>query len=201
MGQTALNTALALDKDGTLKKFEMIGARPDSIEKAEDRELFRVAMEKIGLQMCPRSTVNNFNDALEALDAVGLPAIIRSSFTLGGEGGGVAYNRAEFEEIVKRLAPSPVSEVLIEESVLAGRNSRWRWCATPPTTASSSARSNMDPMGVHTGDSITVAPALTLTDKEYQALHASLAVSGNGVDTMIECSVRRLPGYRPDHHH
>ena len=120
-GQTALNTALALDKDGTLNKFgvEMIGARPASIEKAEDRELFRVAMEKIGLQCARARTVNNFEDALDALDFVGLPVIIRPSFTLGGEGGGVAYNRAEFEDIVRNgLRLSPVSEVLIEESIL-----------------------------------------------------------------------------------
>ena len=188
-GQTALNTALALDKDGTLTKFgvEMIGARPDSIEKAEDRELFRVAMEKIGLQCARARTVNNFDDALAALDAVGLPAIIRPSFTLGGEGGGVAYNRAEFEEIVGNgLRLSPVSEVLIEESVLGWKEFEMEVVRdTADNCIIVCSIENMDPMGVHTGDSITVAPALTLTDKEYQALRdASLAVLREiGVDT------------------
>ena len=188
-GQTALNTALALDKDGTLEKFgvEMIGARPDSIEKAEDRELFRVAMEKIGLHCASARTVNNFDDALEALDTVGLPAIIRPSFTLGGEGGGVAYNRAEFEEIVGNgLRLSPVSEVLIEESILGWKEFEMEVVRdTADNCIIVCSIENMDPMGVHTGDSITVAPALTLTDKEYQALRdASLAVLREiGVDT------------------
>ena len=188
-GQTALNTALALDKDGTLEKFgvEMIGARPDSIEKAEDRELFRVAMEKIGLHCARARTVNNFDDALEALDTVGLPAIIRPSFTLGGEGGGVAYNRAEFEEIVGHgLRLSPVSEVLIEESILGWKEFEMEVVRdTADNCIIVCSIENMDPMGVHTGDSITVAPALTLTDKEYQALRdASLAVLREiGVDT------------------
>ena len=188
-GQTALNTALALDKDGTLEKFgvEMIGARPNSIEKAEDRELFRVAMEKIGLHCARARTVNNFDDALEALDTVGLPAIIRPSFTLGGEGGGVAYNRAEFEEIVGNgLRLSPVSEVLIEESILGWKEFEMEVVRdTADNCIIVCSIENMDPMGVHTGDSITVAPALTLTDKEYQALRdASLAVLREiGVDT------------------
>ena len=188
-GQTALNTALALDKDGTLEKFgvEMIGARPDSIEKAEDRELFRVAMEKIGLHCARARTVNNFDDALKALDTVGLPAIIRPSFTLGGEGGGVAYNRAEFEEIVGNgLRLSPVSEVLIEESILGWKEFEMEVVRdTADNCIIVCSIENMDPMGVHTGDSITVAPALTLTDKEYQALRdASLAVLREiGVDT------------------
>ena len=188
-GQTALNTALTLNKDGTLEKFgvEMIGARPDSIEKAEDRELFRVAMEKIGLHCARARTVNNFDDALEALDTVGLPAIIRPSFTLGGEGGGVAYNRAEFEEIVGNgLRLSPVSEVLIEESILGWKEFEMEVVRdTADNCIIVCSIENMDPMGVHTGDSITVAPALTLTDKEYQALRdASLAVLREiGVDT------------------
>ena len=188
-GQTALNTALALDNDSTLKKFgvEMIGARPDSIEKAEDRELFRVAMEKIGLHCARARTVNNFKDALEALDTVGLPAIIRPSFTLGGEGGGVAYNRAEFEEIVGNgLRLSPVSEVLIEESILGWKEFEMEVVRdTADNCIIVCSIENIDPMGVHTGDSITVAPALTLTDKEYQALrNASFAVLREiGVDT------------------
>ena len=188
-GQTALNTALALDKDGTLQTFgvEMIGARPDSIEKAEDRELFRVAMEKIGLQCARARTVSNFDDALDALDFVGLPVIIRPSFTLGGEGGGVAYNHAEFEEIVRNgLRLSPVSEVLIEESILGWKEFEMEVVRdTADNCIIVCSIENIDPMGVHTGDSITVAPALTLTDKEYQALRdASLAVLREiGVDT------------------
>ena len=188
-GQTALNTALVLDKDGTLEKFgvEMIGARPDSIEKAEDRELFRVAMEKIGLHCARARTVNNFDDALEALDTVGLPAIIRPSFTLGGEGGGVAYNRAEFEEIVGNgLRLSPVSEGLIEESILGWKEFEMEVVRdTADNCIIVCSIENIDPMGVHTGDSITVAPALTLTDKEYQIMRsASLAVLREiGVET------------------
>ena len=120
-GQTALNTALALYNDGTLDKYgvEMIGARKESIEMAEDRELFRLAMGRIGLECARARTVGKFEDAMEALDFVGLPAIIRPSFTLGGEGGGIAYNRAEFEEIVNNgLRLSPVSEILIEDCLL-----------------------------------------------------------------------------------
>jgi carbamoyl-phosphate synthase large subunit len=188
-GQTALNTALSLYRDGTLDRFgvEMIGARTASIEKAEDRELFRQAMESIGVGCARARTVNNFQDALAALEQVGLPAIIRPSFTLGGEGGGIAYNRAEFESIVANgLRLSPVSEVLIEESLLG-------WKEFEMEVVRDSADNciivcsieNVDPMGVHTGDSMTVAPALTLTDKEYQSLRdISIAVLREiGVDT------------------
>ncbi len=188
-GQTALNTALALYNDGTLEKFgvEMIGARHTSIEKAEDRELFRLAMERIGVGCARASTVRNFPDALIALEKVGLPAIIRPSFTLGGEGGGIAYNRTEFETIVANgLRLSPVSEVLIEESLLG-------WKEFEMEVVRDSADNciivcsieNVDPMGIHTGDSMTVAPALTLTDKEYQSLrNISIAVLREiGVDT------------------
>ncbi|MEL0293158.1 MAG: carbamoyl-phosphate synthase large subunit [Alphaproteobacteria bacterium] len=188
-GQTALNTALSLYKDGTLEKYdvELIGARPASIEMAEDRELFRLAMERIGLECARARTVNNFEDALESLDFVGLPAIIRPSFTLGGEGGGIAYNRSEFEEIVRNgLRLSPVSEVLIEESVLGWKEFEMEVVRdTADNCIIICSIENIDPMGVHTGDSITVAPALTLTDKEYQALRdASLAVLREiGVDT------------------
>ena len=188
-GQTALNTALSLYNDGTLEKYgvEMIGARTDSIEMAEDRELFRLAMERIGLECARASTVNNFADALAALDKVGLPAIIRPSFTLGGEGGGVAYNRAEFETIVGNgLRLSPVSEVLIEESLLGWKEFEMEVVRdTTDNCIIICSIENIDPMGVHTGDSVTVAPALTLTDKEYQVLRdASLAVLREiGVDT------------------
>jgi len=165
----------------------MIGARTESIEMAEDRELFRKAMQRIGLECARARTVNNYDDALEALDFVGLPAIIRPSFTLGGEGGGIAYNKAEFETIVANgLRLSPVSEVLIEESVLGWKEFEMEVVRdTADNCIIICSIENIDPMGVHTGDSMTVAPALTLTDKEYQALRdASLAVLREiGVDT------------------
>ncbi len=188
-GQTALNTALTLFRDGTLDRLgvEMIGAKADVIEKAEDRLKFRDAMDKIGLES-PRSLlVKTYEEALEGLAFVGLPAIIRPSFTLAGTGGGIAYNRAEFEDIVRGgLRASPVSEVLIEESVLG-----WKEYEMEVVRDSRDnciiicAIENIDPMGVHTGDSITVAPALTLTDKEYQIMrNASLTVLREiGVDT------------------
>ena len=188
-GQTALNTALSLYNDGTLEKYgvEMIGARTESIKMAEDRELFRQAMQRIGLECARARTVNNYDDALETLDFVGLPAIIRPSFTLGGEGGGIAYNKAEFKTIVANgLRLSPVSEVLIEESVLGWKEFEMEVVRdTADNCIIICSIENIDPMGVHTGDSMTVAPALTLTDKEYQALRdASLAVLREiGVDT------------------
>ncbi|MBT6415721.1 carbamoyl-phosphate synthase large subunit, partial [Candidatus Puniceispirillum sp.] len=188
-GQTALNTALSLYHDGTLDKFdvEMIGARTKSIEMAEDRELFRLAMQRIGLECARARTISNFEDALDALEFVDLPAIIRPSFTLGGEGGGIAYNKAEFENIVRNgLRLSPVSEVLIEESLLGWKEFEMEVVRdTADNCIIICSIENIDPMGVHTGDSITVAPALTLTDKEYQKLRdASLAVLREiGVDT------------------
>ena len=188
-GQTALNTALALHERGVLEKYdvELIGARPASIEKAEDRKLFRDAMDKIGLESARSRTVNNFDDAMAALEIVGLPAIIRPSFTLGGEGGGVAYNSEEFENIVRDgLRLSPVSEILIEESLLGWKEYEMEVVRDHADNCIIICSiENVDPMGVHTGDSITVAPALTLTDKEYQALRdASIAVLREiGVDT------------------
>ena len=188
-GQTALNTALSLFEAGTLDKFnvELIGARPDAIKKAEDRALFRTAMDSIGLESARSRTVNSFDDAMAALDLVGLPAIIRPSFTLGGEGGGVAYNREEFEQIVKDgLRLSPVSEILIEESLLGWKEFEMEVVRDHADNCIIICSiENVDPMGVHTGDSITIAPALTLTDKEYQALRdASIAVLREiGVDT------------------
>ncbi|MGB0465004.1 MAG: carbamoyl-phosphate synthase large subunit, partial [Candidatus Puniceispirillaceae bacterium] len=188
-GQTALNTALALFNDGVLDKFdvELIGAKPDAIAKAEDRALFRDAMDSIGLESARSRTVNSFEDAIKALDIVGLPAIIRPSFTLGGEGGGVAYNREEFESIVADgLRLSPVSEILIEESLLGWKEFEMEVVRDHADNCIIVCSiENVDPMGVHTGDSITVAPALTLTDKEYQALRdASIAVLREiGVDT------------------
>jgi carbamoyl-phosphate synthase large subunit len=234
-GQTALNCALSLEKMGVLDQFdvEMIGAKAAAIDKAEDRQLFRQAMDKIGLES-PRSRLANASDvkradkekykaerakaeadgrvaeferawskaeperrkryqdkalieALEALDVVGLPAIIRPSFTLGGTGGGIAYNKAEFLEIVERgLDASPTNEILIEESVLGWKEYEMEVVRDRADNCIIICSiENLDPMGVHTGDSITIAPALTLTDKEYQIMRdASLAVLREiGVET------------------
>ncbi|MEA3030325.1 MAG: carbamoyl-phosphate synthase large subunit [Sphingomonadales bacterium] len=188
-GQTALNTALALFKDGTLAKYgvKMIGADAEAIEMAEDRLKFREAMDRIGLES-PRSAIaHNVADAMAALDHVGLPAIIRPSFTLGGTGGGIAYNRDEFAEIVAGgLEASPTTEVLIEESVLGWKEFEMEVVRDRADNAIIICGiENVDPMGIHTGDSITVAPALTLTDKEYQIMrNASIAVLREiGVET------------------
>jgi len=188
-GQTALNTAMALAKDGTLERLgiELIGANRAAIEKAEDRFLFREAMAKIGLS-CPKSrVVKTMEDAQQALPEIGLPAIIRPSFTLGGTGGGIAYNRTEYAEICAGgLAASPVHEVLVEESVLGWKEYEMEVVRDRKDNCIIVCSiENVDPMGIHTGDSITVAPALTLTDKEYQIMrNASLAVLREiGVDT------------------
>ncbi len=188
-GQTALNCALSLNRDGVLDSFgvEMIGADANTIDKAEDRERFKRAMDRIGLET-PRSTlVHTLPQALEALDDIGLPAIIRPSFTLGGTGGGVAYNREEFLQIVEGgLDASPTTEVLIEESVLGWKEYEMEVVRDRDDNCIIVCSiENVDPMGVHTGDSITVAPALTLTDKEFQRLRsASIAVLREiGVET------------------
>ncbi|HWU76009.1 MAG TPA: carbamoyl-phosphate synthase large subunit [Rhodanobacter sp.] len=188
-GQTGLNCALDLADHGVLEKYnvELIGARREAIRMAEDRELFRVAMGEIGLE-CPKAEVaRTFEQALETQAKVGFPTVIRPSFTLGGSGGGIAYNREEFEEIVKRgLELSPVNEVLVEESVLGWKEFEMEVVRdTADNCIIVCSIENLDPMGVHTGDSITVAPAQTLTDKEYQRLRdASIAVLRKiGVDT------------------
>ena len=188
-GQTALNCALDLADNGVLEKYgvELIGAKREAIRMAEDRELFRVAMQEIGLE-CPKAAVaRSFEEAVEIQATVGYPTIIRPSFTLGGSGGGIAYNREEFEEIVKRgLELSPTSEVLVEESVLGWKEFEMEVVRdTADNCIIVCSIENLDPMGVHTGDSITVAPAQTLTDKEYQRLrNASIAVLRKiGVDT------------------
>ena len=179
-GQTALNCALALAEKGVLDELgiELIGANKDAIEKAEDRLLFRDAMDKIGLES-PRSHIaHSMDEALEGLEHVGLPTIIRPSFTMGGTGGGIAYNRDEFIEIVTRgLDASPVTEVLIEESVLGWKEFEMEVVRDKDDNAIIVCSiENIDPMGIHTGDSITVAPALTLTDKEFQIMrNASIA--------------------------
>jgi carbamoyl-phosphate synthase large subunit len=188
-GQTALNTAMQLDANGTLKKYnvELIGARAEVIDRAEDRLKFRDAMSEIGIDS-PRSFIaHSLDEARAALPQIGLPAVIRPSFTLGGTGGGIAYNREEFEAIAASgLAASPTTEVLIEESVLG-----WKEYEMEVVRDSADnciivcAIENVDPMGIHTGDSITVAPALTLTDREYQRMRdASIACLRKiGVDT------------------
>ncbi|WP_233842483.1 carbamoyl-phosphate synthase large subunit [Dyella sp. 2HG41-7] len=188
-GQTGLNCALDLADHGVLEKYgvELIGASREAIRMAEDRELFRVAMSEIGLE-CPKAAVaRTFEQAVEIQATVGYPTIIRPSFTLGGSGGGIAYNREEFEEIVKRgLELSPVHEVLVEESVLGWKEFEMEVVRDKADNCIIVCSiENLDPMGVHTGDSITVAPAQTLTDKEYQRLRdASIAVLRKiGVDT------------------
>jgi carbamoyl-phosphate synthase large subunit len=188
-GQTALNMARALAEDGTFERYgvALIGASREAIAKAEDRELFREAMARIGLEM-PRSRVaRTLAEAGTALDEVGLPAIIRPSYTLGGWGGGVAYNREEFEQVVAAgLDASPIGEVLVEQSVLGWKEYEMEVVRDRADNCIIVCSiENVDPMGVHTGDSITVAPALTLTDKEYQRMrNASIAVLREiGVDT------------------
>ncbi|MEM9740167.1 MAG: carbamoyl-phosphate synthase large subunit, partial [Pseudomonadota bacterium] len=206
-GQTALNCALGLERDGILEQYgvELIGAKAEAINKAEDRELFRKAMDKIGLEN-PRASIvaapeitdetgkvvgydriAGLSRAMEVLDDVGLPAIIRPAFTLGGTGGGVAYNTEEYREIIERgLAASPVAQVLVDESLLGWKEYEMEVVRDKADNAIIiCAIENIDPMGVHTGDSITVAPALTLTDKEYQIMRsASIAVLREiGVET------------------
>ncbi|MGZ2411292.1 carbamoyl-phosphate synthase large subunit [Sphingomonas sp. F9_3S_D5_B_2] len=188
-GQTALNTALALFEDGTLDRLgiELIGANAQAIEKAEDRQKFRDAMDKIGLESPRSSIVHSMEEAWAAFEHVGLPAVIRPSFTLGGTGGGIAYNRDEFEHFIRSgLEASPTTEVLIDESLVGWKEYEMEVVRDRADNAIIICSiENIDPMGVHTGDSITVAPALTLTDKEYQRMRsASIAVLREiGVET------------------
>ena len=188
-GQTALNTALKLAEAGVLEKYgcELIGAKAEVIDKAEDRLKFRDAMDKIGLESARSAIAHTEAEALEGLEKVGLPAIIRPSFTLGGTGGGVAYNKDEFLKIVRAgLDASPTTEVLIEESLLGWKEYEMEVVRDRADNCIIVCSiENIDPMGVHTGDSITVAPALTLTDKEYQIMrNASIAVLREiGVET------------------
>ncbi len=188
-GQTALNCALDLDREGVLEKFgvEMIGASKQAIDMAEDREKFKLAMQQIGLDMPRAAIAHSMEEAYQVQAQVGFPTIIRPSFTMGGSGGGIAYNKQEFEEICQRgLDLSPVNELLVEESVLGWKEYEMevvRDCKDNCIIICSIE--NLDPMGIHTGDSITVAPAQTLTDKEYQRMRdASIAVLRKiGVDT------------------
>ena len=188
-GQTALNTCLSLERNGVLERLnvEMIGAKAKVIDKAEDRLQFREAMSEIGLESPSSLLVKDISDAEQGLKKVGLPAIIRPSFTLAGTGGGIAYNREEYFEIVRGgLTASPVNEVLVEESVLGGKEYELEVVRVYKVNCIIVCSiENIDPMGVHTGDSITVAPALTLTDKEYQLMrNSSIACLRKiGVDT------------------
>ncbi len=188
-GQTALNCAIALAKNGVLEKYnvELIGASIEAIKKAEDRALFQKAMEKIGLETPKNAIVHNLEEAKLALQKVGLPAIIRPSFTMGGAGGGVAYTEEEYLQIVAYgLTISPTHEVLIDESIIGWKEYEMEVVRDKnDNTIIICSIENVDPMGVHTGDSITVAPALTLTDKEYQNMrNASIAVLREiGVET------------------
>jgi len=188
-GQTALNCALDLAKNGVLEKYkvEMIGARAEAIRKAEDRSLFDKAMRSIGLE-CPRSALaHSMEEALQVIDSIGFPCIIRPSFTMGGSGGGIAYNREEYEEICARgLDLSPTKELLIDESLIGWKEYEMEVVRDRNDNCIIVCSiENFDPMGVHTGDSITVAPAQTLTDKEYQIMrNASCAVLREiGVET------------------
>jgi len=188
-GQTALNAAMALSENGALERHnvELIGANEQSIAKAEDRQLFRDAMDKIGLSTPRSAVVKSLEEGRKEMEHIGLPIIIRPSFTMGGIGGGIAYNMQEFDEIVSGgLAASPMHEVLIEQSVLGWKEYEMEVVRDKADNCIIICSiENIDPMGVHTGDSITVAPALTLTDKEYQIMrNASLAVLREiGVDT------------------
>lgn len=177
-GQTALNCALDLARHGVLERFgvEMIGATREAIDKAEDREKFKAAMTRIGLGSARSAMAHSLEEALQVQAMIGYPAIIRPSFTMGGSGGGIAYNQEEFVEICKRgLEASPTSELLIEESLIGWKEFEMEVVRDRNDNCIIvCAIENLDPMGVHTGDSITVAPAQTLTDKEYQIKHKVL---------------------------
>lgn len=189
-GQTALNTAMALFRSGALEKYqiEMIGANAQAIERGEDRQIFKERMIKIGLDVPISGTAHNLNEARDVAEKIGrFPLIIRPAFTLGGTGGGIAYNREEFDELAKRgLELSPVSEILVEESLLGWKEYEMEVMRDKADNCVIICSiENFDPMGVHTGDSITVAPIQTLTDKEYQIMRdASFAVIREiGVET------------------
>ena len=171
-GQTGLNLAMDLDRHGVLEKFncEMIGATAEVIAKAEERDQFKAAMEKIGLGVCRGETVKTLEAARRVVEDIGLPCVVRPSFTLGGTGSSIAYNMQDFNEQVARgLTESPVTEVLLEESVLGWKEYEMEVMRDKDdNVVIICSIENFDPMGVHTGDSITVAPAQTLTDKEYQ---------------------------------
>src|SRR5687767_9566579 len=188
-GQTGLNLAMDLHHAGVLEQFgvEMIGARPEVIAKAEERDQFKTAMERIGLEVCRGETIGNLKDARRVVQEIGLPCVVRPSFTLGGTGSSIAYNRSEFDELVQRgLDLSPIHEVLIEQSIVGWKEYEMEVMRdVDDNVVIICSIENFDPMGIHTGDSITVAPAQTLTDKEYQRMRdASIAVIREiGVET------------------
>ncbi|WP_455378470.1 carbamoyl-phosphate synthase large subunit, partial [Petrachloros mirabilis] len=188
-GQTALNATMGLVKRGILDKYgvKLIGASADAIHKAEDRDAFKQAMQRIGLKVPASGTAHNREEAIQVLETVGFPAIIRPSFTMGGTGGNIAYNREEFEKLIEwALAMSPVSQVLIEQSLIGWKEYELEVMRDlKDNVVIVCPIENLDPMGVHTGDSITVAPAMTLTDKEYQRMRdAALRIIREiGVDT------------------
>lgn len=188
-GQTALNAAMDLHKKGILKKYnvELIGAKVEAIRKAESREEFHDSMQKIGLEVAKGIFVKNFNEAEEFAETTGFPIIIRPSFTLGGTGGGIAYNKEEFEQMVNRgLEASPINEVLIEESLIGWKEFELEVMRDiNDNFVVICSIENFDPMGVHTGDSITVAPSQTLSDRQYQVLRdaAKKVISEIGVET------------------
>ena len=186
-GQTALNIAIELDKAGTLKNYNvaLIGANRDAIEKAEDRKLFKQSMESIGIKSPKSEIANSLDEALKALDIIGLPAVIRPGFTLGGKGGGVAYNENDFREICKSgLDASPANQILIDQSLLGWKEFEMEVIRDKNDNAIIVCSiENFDPMGVHTGDSITIAPAMTLTDKEFQKMR------NNSIEVLKEIGV------------
>ena len=194
-GQTALNLAKALSEDGTLERFgvELIGANYDAINRAEDRELFDATMQSAGLRTARNTIATSPSESARALDAFGLPLIIRPAFTLGGRGGGIAYTEADFEEIVARgLAASPIGQILIDESVLGwGEFELEVMRDRADNVVVVCSIENVDPMGVHTGDSVTVAPQQTLTDRQYQRLRdQAIAV----IRAVVQVHVRQLSG-------
>ena len=207
-GQTALNLAVALGENGTLAQYgvELIGASVEAIKVAEDRLLFRDAMREIGADVPNSVYVRNLEEAVRAVDALGFPVIIRPSFTLGGVGAGIAYNVEEFRELAGRgLDFSPVHEVLLEESVIGWKEFELEVMRDRADNfVVICSIENVDPMGVHTGDSITVAPALTLTDREYQRMRdlgAPDHPSRRRGDGRIQHSVRHQSDERPNHRH
>ncbi len=186
-GQTALNVAMSMHEKGMLEGIEFLGANPEAIKKGEDRQAFKEAMIKIGMDLPISRYAYNMDEALQAAKEIGFPLIIRASYTLAGGGSGVAYNMDEYKEIVKGgLEASPISEILIEESLLGWKEYEMEVIRDRADNCIIVCSiENLDPMGVHTGDSITIAPALTLTDKEYQHMRdASFAILREiGVDT------------------
>jgi len=189
-GQTALNTAVSVAEAGVLEKYnvELIGAKLGPIKKAEDRTLFKQAMENIGIDVPRSGLAHNHREAVEVIEDIGFPAIIRPSFTLGGSGGGIAYNREEYDRMaIAGIDASPTSEILVEESIIGWKEYElevMRDCADNVVIICSIE--NFDAMGVHTGDSVTVAPAQTLSDKEYQILRdASLKLSVKSVLKLV----------------